>query len=300
MSWMVSVRDLSVQFGDFYAVQDVSFDVARGEIFGMLGANGAGKTTIIRVLCGLLLPSAGYVSVDDRRFVSGQENLIKQRVGYMSQRFTLYNDLSVRENFDFAAALHGLDSNMYLTQRTKLLEFIGFEQSLGIIVKNLPGGIKQEVALCVALLHNPKIIFLDEPTAGVAPLARMRFWKLIRALASQGKTIFVTTHYMDEAENCNRIALMRSGHLIALDSPAQLKRDTFGNVLYRLHPKVKKPEVPDMNLVDVWQPYGAGFHLRFRDGVRVASHLRRLRRSWDIEKIPPSLEDVFIQLVERR
>ena len=116
MSWMVSVRDLSVQFGDFYAVQDVSFDVARGEIFGMLGANGAGKTTIIRVLCGLLLPSAGYVSVDDRRFVSGQENLIKQRVGYMSQRFTLYNDLSVRENFDFAAALHGLDSNMYLTQ----------------------------------------------------------------------------------------------------------------------------------------------------------------------------------------
>lgn len=297
--YAVSVRNMSVRFGDFYAVKDVSFNVGYGEIFGFLGANGAGKTTTIRVLCGLVVASAGQVVIDGYDFVPGVENTIKSKVGYMSQRFTLYNDLSVIENFDFAASLRRLSPDFYIKQRKKLLDFIGFDKSLGTVVKNLPGGIKQEVALGVALLHNPQIIFLDEPTAGVAPHARMRFWKLIQNLANMGKTIFVTTHYMDEAENCHRIALMRAGRLIAIDSPSQLKRSVFGNTLYRLRPIVNNPRIPDTALVDMWQPYGSNFHLRFRDGVSVAAQLKRLRTDWDITQIPPSLEDVFIRLVEQ-
>ncbi len=295
---IVNVRNMSVKFGDFYAVKNVSFDVHRGEIFGFLGANGAGKTTTIRVLCGILPASAGRVQIDGHLFVPGNQNIIKHMVGYMSQRFTLYNDLSVRENFDFAAALRQLDKTFYLHQRQKLLDFIGFDRKLNVVVKDLPNGIKQEVALCVALLHNPKIIFLDEPTAGVASRARLRFWQLIRELVNDGKTVFVTTHYMDEAENCNRIALMRAGELIAVDSPSELKHKTFGDTLYRLQPRVKKPMYPIPDVVDMWQPYGASFHLRFRDGVSAAPHLHRLKRDWHIRQITPSLEDVFIRLVE--
>ncbi len=295
---IVKVRNMSVRFGDFYAVRDVSLGVAQGEIFGFLGANGAGKTTTIRVLCGLLPASAGRVWVDGVEFVRGQENLIKQKVGYMSQRFTLYNDLSVRENFDFAASLRQLNHDFYMAQRQMLLDFIGFNRSMGVLVDDLPSGIKQEIALCVALLHKPAIIFLDEPTAGVAPRARQRFWDLIRLLSKDGMTVFVTTHYMDEAENCHRVALMRAGELIAMDSPTNLKQQTFGNTLYRLRARHPDAVVPDVDVVDIWQPYGANFHLRFCDGVNVAGQLRRLKRDWEITQIPPSLEDVFIRLVE--
>ncbi len=298
MQPVVSVKNLSVRFGDFYAVRNLSFEVVRGEIFGFLGANGAGKTTAIRVLCGLLPASSGVVVIDGEHFVRGREDIIKQKVGYMSQRFTLYDDLSVRENFDFAAALHRLDFDEYVVRRQKLMDFIDFDRKLGTVVKELPSGIKQQVALCVALLHNPKIVFLDEPTAGVSPYARVRFWQLIKELAKDGKTIFVTTHYMDEAENCNRIALMRSGELIAIDTPYELKQKTFGDTLYRLRPRVENPVHPSADVIDIWQPYGANFHLRFRDGVSVSSYLRKLKKDWEIVQIPPSLEDVFVRLVE--
>ena len=294
----VSVRKMSVKFGDFFAVHDVSFDVPRGEIFGFLGANGAGKTTTIRVLCGLLPATSGQVFVDGLQFLPGREDDIKRRVGYMSQRFTLYNDLSVGENFDFAASLHAMDADSYLKRRAQLLGFIGFDRSLKTIVKNLPGGIKQEVALGVALLHNPAIVFLDEPTAGVAPHARMRFWKLIRLLADDGRTIFVTTHYMDEAENCARVALMRDGKIIAVDSPIELKRKTFGDTMFSLRARHKDAGPPPDDIIDIWQPYGGRFHMRFRDGVHAAAYLRRLRCDWEISQIQPSLEDVFIKLVE--
>lgn len=295
---IVDVRGLSVIFGDFYAVRDVSFDVGVGEIFGFLGANGAGKTTTIRVLCGLLPGSRGRVVIDGEEFKKGRENLIKQKVGYMSQRFTLYDGLSVKENFDFAAAIRGLGRDTYLAQRKKLLDFIGFDKDLSTVVKDLPGGIKQEVALCVALLHDPKIIFLDEPTAGVAPIARQRFWKLIRALARAGKTVFVTTHYMDEAENCNRIALMRAGELIAVASPGALKKQTFGNSLYNFTPKVKNPPLPAADDMDVFEPYGRHYHIKFRDGVNADEQIKKFKKFFDIKNIPPSLEDVFIRLVE--
>lgn len=293
-SYVVDVHHLSVRFGDFYAVKDVSFSVARGEIFGFLGANGAGKTTTIRVLCGLLLASEGQVKIDNEEFVAGKENLIKSKVGYMSQHFTLYDDLSIKENMDFAAALHHLNKKAYELQRQKLLDFIGFKEKLSTVVKALPTGIKQEIALCVSLLHNPQVVFLDEPTAGVAPTARYRFWQLIKALAETGKTVFVTTHYMDEAENCGRIALMRAGQLIALDSPENLKAKTFTKQLYNLTPKTDKVIFPDKALFEMWEPYGQHFHIILKDDA----DLKRLQSDFEIEKINPSLEDVFIRQVE--
>lgn len=294
--FIVDVTHLSVRFGSFYAVKDVSFQVRRGEIFGFLGANGAGKTTTIRVLCGLLLASEGTVLIDGEKFVKGKENLIKQKVGYMSQHFTLYDTISIKENMDFAAALRHLDKDSYEHQRKKLLDFIGFKSDLSTIVKDLPGGIKQEIALCVSLLHDPLVIFLDEPTAGVAPSARYRFWQLIKNLAAAGKTVFVTTHYMDEAENCGRIALMRSGELIALDSPDALKRKTFDRQLYNLTPKTEHARLPDKKLFDVLEPYGGHYHALIKQ--HEAAVLKQLRPDFNIEKINPSLEDVFIRLVE--
>lgn len=216
----------------------------------------------------------------------------------MSQRFTLYDGLSVKENFDFAASLRGLGRAEYLANRGRLLDFIGFDADLNTVVKDLPGGIKQEVALCVSLLHDPKIVFLDEPTAGVAPVARNRFWRLIKDLAAAGKTVFVTTHYMDEAENCNRIALMRAGELIAVDTPAALKRATFGDTLYNFTPRGNVRILAPSSDMEICEPYGRHWHVKFKDGVNAAAALRRYKSDFDIERIQPSLEDVFIRLVE--
>lgn len=226
MSDVVVVQELSVKFGDYYAVKNISFSVGKGEIFGFLGANGAGKTTTIRVLCGLLVPTHGKTLVAG---IDVQTNAfeVKKRVGYMSQKFTLYNDLTVKENLNFTASLRKIDLDKFLEQKNKLLKFIHFKESEDSLVRNLSGGIKQQVSLVASLLHDPELVFLDEPTAGVSPAYRQRFWSLIRELASQGKTVFVTTHYMDEAEQCERIALLKTGELIALDSPLELKKQSF-------------------------------------------------------------------------
>lgn len=226
MSNVVEVQELSVKFGDYYAVKNISFSVGKGEIFGFLGANGAGKTTTIRVLCGLLIPTHGKTLVSG---IDVQTNAfeVKKRVGYMSQKFTLYNDLTVKENLNFTASLRKIDPEKFLEQKNKLLKFIHFKESEDSLVRNLSGGIKQQVSLVASLLHDPELVFLDEPTAGVSPAYRQRFWSLIRELASQGKTVFVTTHYMDEAEQCERIALLKTGELIALDSPLGLKKQSF-------------------------------------------------------------------------
>jgi ABC-2 type transport system ATP-binding protein len=201
----VDVSGLTVRFAEFIAVNNISFSVNKGEIFGFLGANGAGKTTTIRVLCGLIVPTAGRVQISDISSEEGSEAM-KSKVGYMSQKFTLYNDLTIDENFAFTASLRKL-SKATLKQRTnELLEFIEFSKPRNTLVRDLPGGIKQQVSLAASILHDPEIIFLDEPTAGVTPAARARFWALIRKLSGNGKTVFVTTHYMDEAEQCGRIA----------------------------------------------------------------------------------------------
>jgi len=298
----VEVHNLSVRFGDFVAVDNVSFEVGRGEVFGFLGANGAGKTTTIRVLCGLLRPSAGEGSVAGVP-LDGDERAIKTRVGYMSQKFTLYNDLTVGENLSFVAGLRNLDAAIYAQRRDQILKFISFQRPLDSLIGDLPGGIKQQVALAAAILHDPEIVFLDEPTAGVTPAARARFWALIRDLAGRGKTLFVTTHYMDEAEQCDRIALMRSGRVIALDTPAQLKRQTFPGELLELEPResVAYATVDSMRQhpeVAFFEPYGMRFHVALRDSGAGAALRRQLERDFHVQPITPTLEDVFIRTVE--
>ena len=299
---MIEVQHLSVRFGEFTAVRDVSFSVAAGEVFGFLGANGAGKTTTIRVLCGLLPPSAGHVAIDGYGYEQGVDR-IKSKVGYMSQKFTLYDDLTVEENLDFVASLRKLPREHYRTRRGELLEFIAFRRPLNTLVRDLPGGLKQQVSLAAAVLHDPEIVFLDEPTAGVTPAARQRFWALIRQLADAGKTVFVTTHYMDEAEQCRRIALMRAGEIIALDSPAALKRATFPHGVYELTPRtalrgeqLARLQQPQPGFAI--QPYGRRYHALVRDPAGWRAAQSWIDADFTVCAVSPSLEDVFIERVE--
>jgi len=300
----VDVQDLVVKFGDFTAVDHISFSVQPGEIFGFLGANGAGKTTTIRVLCGLLTPTSGPVRVAGAGFEQG-EKAIKSKVGYMSQKFTLYNDLRVGENLDFIASLRKLDPDVYLERRQKLFDFISFDRPLDTPVQDLPGGFKQQISLAAALLHDPDIVFLDEPTAGVAPAARSRFWRLIHQLAERGKTVFVTTHYMDEAEECGRIALMREGKIIAADSPAGLKKTLFPTAVYEFDPKapLSFSEISALEKHPAFvffEPYGLRFHAAVQSDASWAEARAQFEQKFTIRSIPPSLEDVFIRAVEAK
>ncbi|MFA5975489.1 MAG: ABC transporter ATP-binding protein [Elusimicrobiota bacterium] len=298
----VDVRELVVKFGDFTAVNRITFAVNRGEIFGFLGANGAGKTTTIRVLCGLLRPTSGDVRVAGIGFDHG-ELAIKSKVGYMSQKFTLYNDLTVGENLDFIASLRKLDREVYLKRRQELFDFISFDQSPASIVQDLSGGIKQQVSLAAALLHDPEIVFLDEPTAGVAPAARERFWRLIQRLAGLGKTVFVTTHYMDEAEQCGRIALMREGKIVVTDSPANLKKTLFPKAVLEFEPAgnlsfLEIAALEHHEAFSFFEPYGRRFHAAIGSDAIWEKVRPEFEKKFHIRPIPPSLEDVFIRAVE--
>ncbi|MBI5882053.1 MAG: ABC transporter ATP-binding protein [Elusimicrobia bacterium] len=297
----IEVRDLTVRFGDFTAVDRVSFSVSRGEVFGFLGANGAGKTTAIRTLCGLLTPTEGSVSVAGLGFEDGGA-AIKSRVGYMSQRFTLYNDLSVAENLAFAAGLRRMGSTALKKRASELLGFIGFDRGLDTLVRDLAGGLKQELALAASLLHDPEIVFLDEPTSGVSPASRERFWNLIARLTDSGKTVLVTTHYMDEAEHCGRIGLMAAGRLIALDTPERLKSSVFPGPMVEIDPGAVDPRAvaglaAEPGVVS-FQPHGQRFHLNAVDEAAWTALERRLPPGANARRIRPSLEDVFIRLVE--
>lgn len=218
----IEVNNLVKTFNRFAAVDKVSFSVKRGEIFGFLGANGAGKTTTIRMLCGLLLPTSGQARVNGYD-VYTEVNQIKLSIGYMSQKFSLYPDLTIRENIEFYGGIYGLPRQAIRDKTAELLAFLGLESQAHLLAGALPLGWKQRLALSTAILHNPDIIFLDEPTSGVDPESRRHFWLLIYALAETGKTILVTTHNMDEAEYCTRISIMKTGQLVALDTPAALK-----------------------------------------------------------------------------
>ncbi len=219
----VEVQDLVRRFGAFVAVDHVSLRVSPGEIFGFLGPNGAGKSTTIRILCGLLAPTSGRATVAGYD-VGREPEQVKQHIGYMSQKFSLYDDLTVEENLEFFSGIYGVAREARAARMAAALETAGLGERRGDLTRTLAGGWKQRLALGCALLHEPPIVFLDEPTSGVDPLARREFWGLIHRLAGAGRTIFVTTHYMDEAEQCHRLALMHQGKLIAIDSPAALKR----------------------------------------------------------------------------
>lgn len=219
---VIKTDRLTKRFGDFIACNELSFEVYTGEIFGFLGANGAGKTTAMRMLSGLSVPSSGDATVAGYNVYTQAEE-IKKNIGYMSQRFSLYEDLTVEENIRFYAGIYGLTDEQIKEKSAELISYLQLEQSSNKLVQELPLGWKQKLAFSVAIIHQPKIIFLDEPTGGVDPVVRRQFWDLIYATADKGMTIFVTTHYMDESEYCNRVSIMVDGEIRALDSPANLK-----------------------------------------------------------------------------
>jgi ABC-2 type transport system ATP-binding protein len=221
---MVTIDKLVKRFGDFIAVDNVSLGVEKGEVFGFLGPNGAGKSTTIRILCGLLEPTSGAATVAGFR-VGDQSEEIRRNIGYMSQRFSLYDDLTVEENIDFFGGLYSVPAAEQAERKEYVLRMAGITEKRGALTHLLAGGWKQRLALGCAILHSPPVLFLDEPTSGVDPIARRQFWDLIYDLSAAGHTVFVTTHYMEEAEYCHRLALMYKGRVIALGTPAELKRE---------------------------------------------------------------------------
>ena len=241
----IQVKKLTKKFGAFTAVDDISFEVEKGEIFGFLGANGAGKTTAMRMLCGLLIPTSGNASVAGYN-VFNQTEKIKKNIGYMSQKFSLYEDLTIKENIRFYAGIYG-KSNSFIKEKTsRLLKDLHLEKEADKLVKSLPLGWKQKLAFSVAIFHDPEIVFLDEPTGGVDPVTRREFWNMIYQAADSGITVFVTTHYMDEAEYCNRVSIMVDGRIDAMDTPAELKKQhqakTMDDVFLKLARQAKRSD----------------------------------------------------------
>ena len=294
---MITVRNLTKTFGDFTAVRDISLDVGKGEIFGFLGPNGAGKSTTIRMLCGILSPTSGEATVLGYSPFTEREK-IRQSIGYMSQKFSLYDDLTARENLEFFGTLYGISGRRLSSKINSAIE----ESSLGDyssrLTRDLPAGLKQRLALRAATLHDPEILFLDEPTSGVDPSTRQGFWGTIYEFAAAGKTVFVTTHYMDEAEHCGRIALIISGTLIALDSPRALKKSFPYRVLaVEAHDFLeaysvisKLPGVRDAAL------FGRSIHVHIGDEKKSIDRLIKTARGFGakIRRIDPTLEDVFV------
>lgn len=300
---IIQVENLTVAFGGFKAVDGISFEVKRGEIFGFLGANGAGKTTTIRCICGLLNPTSGTVKVDGKD-VSSSTSVLKPRIGYMSQKFTLYPDLTVKENLAFAGSLYGLKRKQIKARAEELMRFIGLTQHLNEPVKLLSGGVKQVVALAATLLHEPDLVFLDEPTAGTSPATRADFWRLIRTLAQNGKTVFVTTHYMDEAEYCGRIVLMERGKIIATGTPQELKEQFFPQPpveLFFSRPEISRvrAELERTNIGEA-ENFSGGLRVRVNDWARFEAYAKEQAGVFTFRPAQPTLEDVFLKAVSGR
>ena len=302
----IEVRGLTRRFGRFVAVDHIDFTVARGEIFGFLGANGAGKSTTIRMLCGLLRPSAGTALVGGVD-VSRDPESVKRRIGYMSQKFSLYEALTVDQNIRFFGGIYGLSGERLEARRKFVLDMAGLAGREQTLTRDLPGGWRQRLALGCAILHEPSIVFLDEPTGGVDPLSRRRFWDLIGDLSRKGVTVLVTTHYLDEAEHCHRIAIIHAGELAALGTASELKRVFADRPILEVH--AAKPvdamaaldQHPDVEKTSL---FGTAVHavLRSRDvkSDAIANALRA--RGIDVRSIgvvTPSLEDVFLDVVDR-
>jgi ABC-2 type transport system ATP-binding protein len=237
---VIIVKNLVKKFGNFVANDNLNFDVSVGEIFGFLGANGAGKTTAIRILSGLSKPSSGEVSVAGYDAYK-QTEMIKKNIGYMCQKFSLYEDLTVRENIILYGGIYGMNKSLIRERLTELLAKLKFSEYENRIIADLPLGLRQKLAFSVAVLHEPRIVFLDEPTGGVDPITRRQFWEMIYETASRGITVFVTTHYMDEAEYCDRISIMNEGKIVALDTPANLKKQYNASSVEEVFIKIARP-----------------------------------------------------------
>ena len=301
----VTVQDLERRFGDFVAVDKVNFDVKRGEIFGFLGPNGAGKSTTIRMLTGILRPSGGSGTVAGLDIMTQTEQ-IKCRIGYMSQKFSLYDDLTVAENIEFFSGIYRIDPEKRRERQDWALEMAGLTDRRDTRTGLLPGGLKQRLALGTAVLHEPEILFLDEPTSGVDPENRRQFWDLIYDMSAKGVTVFVTTHYMDEAEYCNRIGLLYRGRLIALGTPESLKRERMQDCVLEVitdRPHEALTAAESLDSVQEGALFGSGLHLVVADEHTAIPLVRQRLESEGyivsgLERIVPSLEDVFVSLIE--
>lgn len=305
-SWAIEVESLVKKFGDFVAVDHISFTVRRGEILGFLGPNGAGKSTTIRILCGLLQPSAGRARVGGFDVTTDAE-AVKKNIGYMSQKFSLYDDLKVEENIEFFSGIYGVPKERRRERKEYVLQMAGLHEKRDTMTQLLPGGWKQRLALGCAILHQPPILFLDEPTSGVDPIARRGFWELIYQLSEAGHTIVVTTHYMDEAEYCHRLALMDQGKIIALGAPSSMKETLRTHSLMYLESsdilESMKTLEGEEGILDV-AVFGGGLHVTVHDPDAAGSQIPRLLEQQGItlkrlEMIQPSMEDVFVAMIER-
>ena len=303
--WGVEMHDLVKTFGSFVAVDHVSLQVPKGEIFGFLGPNGAGKSTTIRMLCGLLTPTSGTAAVNGLD-VATQPEEIRKNIGYMSQKFSLYDDLTVDENIDFFAGMYGVPHEVRAQRKQYVLEMANLMGRHDALTRTLSGGWKQRLALGCAILHDPPILFLDEPTSGVDPIARRAFWGLIHDLSATGHTVFVSTHYMDEAEYCHRIALMYRGKVIALGTPAELKHGLDTHFLLNLNsaePLETMRAVESLpGVLDV-AIFGRGLHVMVDELDVTSARIREALAGKSIaveslERITPSMEDVFVALIE--
>jgi len=300
----VEVRELTRRFGDFVAVDRVSLSVAKGEVFGFLGPNGAGKSTTIRMLCGLLLPSSGEGRVAGFDIMTESET-IKRHIGYMSQKFSLYDDLTVEENIDFYSGIYNVPREKRRERKDWVLEMAGLTDKRSLLTRALAGGWKQRLALGCAVLHEPPIVFLDEPTSGVDPLSRRQFWDLIAQMSHRGTTVFVTTHYMEEAEYCDELALIYRGRMIAKGKPAELKTLIPEDILEL---RVDRPfealeQLEASGLVKDVALFGDTLHAvvgdAAADGAAVGTFLaERGFVAQGITQVLPSMEDVFVSLIE--
>ena len=302
----IEVRSLTRKFGAFVAVDDMTFDVRRGEIFGFLGSNGAGKSTTIRMLCGLLEPTSGNATVGGVDVKADPEG-VKQRIGYMSQRFSLYELLTVDQNIRFFGGLYGLSRQRLAERRRFVIEMAGLHGRENTLARDLSGGWRQRLALGCAILHEPPILFLDEPTGGVDPLSRRQFWRLIDNLSHEGVTVLVTTHYLDEAERCHRVALIHAGRLAAIGSTTEVKRIFEGRPIIEL--RGDKPvdlmraldAMPDVEKTSL---FGTSVHAVMKNAALGPSDLAARVRAAGVsvnaaDAVMPSLEDVFLDVVEK-
>ncbi len=303
--WAVEIDDLVKTFGAFVAVDHVSLKVSRGEIFGFLGPNGAGKSTTIRMLCGLLTPTFGRGVVNGFD-VATQPEEIRRSIGYMSQKFSLYDDLTVEENIDFFTGIYGVPRERRPERKQYVLDMANLAERRGALTRTLAGGWKQRLALGCAILHDPPVLFLDEPTSGVDPIARRAFWALIHDLSESGHTVFVSTHYMDEAEYCSRLALMYRGKVIALGTPAELKQGLTSHSLLQLDTSDPLETMRALEgvpgVLDV-AVFGGGLHVTVDDLEATTGRIRSALAAQRVvlqrlEPIQPSMEDVFVAMIE--
>lgn len=305
--YSIQVNNLTKSFGKFTAVDSISFNVNKGEIFGFLGANGAGKTTTIRMLCGILAPTIGDATVGGYSIMR-ESAKVKTRIGYMSQRFSLYNDLTVEENINFFSGVYNMPEKKLREGKKWVLSIANLEGKEELLTGSLPGGIKQRLALGTAVIHQPEIVFLDEPTSGVDPISRRNFWELINYLSDEGVTVMVTTHYLEEAEFCNNIIMIDQGKIAAEGNPEQLKSKYIKNKIFEIdsdNPVELMEKIKNADFLDDVSIFGNNLHLSVNQNLKSKEQIISYANQFGnikinkLDEITPTLEDVFIHLLEK-